>query len=280
MISFNRFSPFLMPALSSIVILALWYGVGHLIVIEKMEADNYLRKDAEGIRRIQLPYPTEIWKAIIDERGDLFQATQNTFTAAITGLLSAVTTGYLIAMIFASSIYLKQAIYPWILILQMTPVVILAPIIVIWIGPGLHAITLVTFLIGFFPVIANSTMGLVSTDRNLLDLFSICNATKVQEILLLRVPYSMPYFLTGVKIAGTLAPIGAITGDIFVGTSATGGAGLGFMTIVYNSNAKIPALFATATIACTIGFVFVGGVNLIHWFALKNWHDSLVNQNR
>ena len=150
---FNRYSPFLMPVLSSVVILAIWYGAGHLIVTNLMESDQfqYLREDAEGVRRIQLPYPTEIWQAIVDEREDLFQASQNTFTAAITGFLAAVTTGYLIAMLFASSIYVKQAIYPWILILQMTPVVILAPIIVIWIGPGLQAITLVTFLIGFFP---------------------------------------------------------------------------------------------------------------------------------
>ncbi|MCB1122925.1 MAG: ABC transporter permease subunit, partial [Verrucomicrobiae bacterium] len=262
------------------IIMAIWYGLGSLIVSSKMSAEGYAKIDAEAIRRIQLPYPTEIWQAMVDEKEDLILAAKNTFTSAVFGFLSAVIVGYLIAMIFAASLPLKQAAYPWILILQMTPVVILAPIIVIWIGAGRTAITLVTFLIGFFPIVANSTQGLISTDRNLLDLFAICKASKMQEVFLLRVPYSMPYFLTGMKIAGTLAPIGAITGDIFVGTSGSGGAGLGFMTIVYNSNVKIPALFATASIACLMGFIFVGTVNLIHWLALKNWHDSMINKNQ
>ncbi|MEM9158674.1 MAG: ABC transporter permease subunit [Verrucomicrobiota bacterium] len=272
-------SNILMPLLSSVVIFSIWYAAGSFIVQDRMN-QGYEREEAESIRRIQIPYPVEIWQAIVDEKEDMITAAQNTFTAAITGFLTAVCLGYLIAMLLASSVKLKQAMYPWILILQMTPVVILAPIIVIWIGTGLQSITIITFLIGFFPIVANSTMGLVSTDKNLVDLFTVCNATRSQETILLRVPYSMPYFLTGMKIAGTLAPIGAISGDIFVGSSASGGAGLGFMTIVYNSNVKIPALFGTATIACLMGFIFVGAVNLIHWYALKNWHESVVNRNK
>jgi len=272
-------SNILMPLLSSIVIFSLWYGFGSMIVQDRL-GQGYEREEAESIRRIQLPYPTEIWGAIQEEKESLAVAARNTFTAALTGFLSAVLVGYFIAMLLASFNKLRQAMYPWILVLQMTPVVILAPIIVIWIGTGLQSITIITFLIGFFPIVANSTMGLVSTDKNLVDLFKVCNASSTQETLLLRVPYSMPYFLTGMKIAGTLAPIGAISGDIFVGSSASGGAGLGFMTIVYNSNVKIPALFGTATIACLMGFIFVGAVNLIHWYALKNWHESVVNRNK
>jgi NitT/TauT family transport system permease protein len=130
-------------------------------------------------------------------------------------------------------------------------------------------------MIGFFPVVANTTMGLVSTDRNLLDLFKMSNATKMQEILHLRVPFAMPYFLTGMKIAGTLAPIGAIAGDLFAGSSQGGVGGIGYMVILYNSQLKIPELFATALVACMLGFVFVGCVNWLHWFLLKNWHESV-----
>ncbi|QXD26085.1 ABC transporter permease subunit [Opitutia bacterium ISCC 51] len=278
--NFKKYSPFLMPILSTIVIITLWYTIGSLIVDSNMKTEGYTKEDAEAIRRIQMPYPTEIWQAMVDERADLITAAKNTFVSAAIGFVAAITIGYIIAMIFAASSLVKHATYPWVLVLQMTPVVILAPIIAIWLKEGRSAITLVTFLIGFFPIVANSTQGLISTDRNLLDLFTVCNASKVQEIFLLRVPFSMPYFLTGMKIAGTLAPIGAITGDIFVGTSASGGAGLGFMTIVYNSNVKIPALFATATIACTMGFVFVGSVNLIHWLALRNWHDSMIHKQK
>jgi len=274
--SLRKYNPVLMPMLSSLLILGIWFGIGSLIEQSRITKDGYSREDAVGSRKVVLPLPNEVLQAIVDERHDLFRAARNTFSAALLGFLAAVTIGYSVSMLFASSHLLKQAAYPWILVLQMTPVIILAPIIAIWIGPGLIATSMITFLIGFFPVIANSTQGLISTDKKLLSLFAICNARKSQEIMFLRVPYSMPYFLTGMKIAGTLAPIGAITGDIFVGTSTSGGAGLGFMTLSYISSAKIPALFATATIACIIGFIFVGGVNLIHWLALKNWHDSIV----
>jgi NitT/TauT family transport system permease protein len=171
-------------------------------------------------------------------------------------------------------VWVKHSLYPWVLVLQMTPVVVLAPIFVLWIGQGLPSITAITFMIGFFPVVANTTMGLISTDRNLIDLFEMSNATKSQEILYLRVPYAMPYFLTGMKIAGTLAPIGAISGDLFAGSSQGGVGGIGFMVILYNSQLKIPELFATAFVACFLGFLFVGAVNWLHWFLLKDWHDS------
>lgn len=271
-------SIWLMPLFSGILIFLLWYGVGQYMVFDKMATDGLSRNEADNVRRIMLPYPHEIWNALLQEREALWLATRSTFTAAIIGFIFSVTVGYLIAMLLASSVLIKRALYPWVLVLQMTPVVILAPIFVIWLGQGLPSITAVTFMIGFFPVVANTTMGLVSTDKQMIDLFTICNASKSQEILLLRVPYSMPYFLTGLKIAGTLAPIGAIAGDIFVGSSSSGAAGLGFMTIVFNSQLKIPALFATALVACILGFIFVGCVNLLHWWALHNWHDSMVKK--
>jgi len=267
-----------MPLLSGALLLGLWYFVGEMIVQTLMESQGYLREEAEQIRPTQLPYLHEVLAAIIEERATLLQGAKNTFVAAVVGFLTAVTVGYLMAMLLASSILVKQAMYPWVLVLQMTPVVILAPIIVLWVGQGLGSITIVTFLIGFFPVVANTTMGLVSTDKNLLDLFKVCNASKTQEIFLLRVPYSMPYFLTGLKIAGTLAPIGAIAGDIFVGSSASGAAGIGFLTIVYNSQLNTPALFGTAVVACLMGFMFVSAVNGLHWWALHNWHDSMVKK--
>ena len=108
--------------------------------------------------------------------------------------------------------------------LQMTPVIILAPIFVLWLGQGLPRIVAITFMICFFPVVANTTMGFISADRNHRELFAVCGATRWQELRHLRIPAAMPYFLTGVKIAGTLAPIGAITGDFLAGTRRTASA--------------------------------------------------------
>lgn len=255
----------LMPTLSGGLILGLWYLVAY----------TYGTNEGFEIQRIIIPFPHQIAEALWNERETLWIATRQTAVAAVVGFIAAVVIGYILSMFLASAVWVKQALYPWVLVLQMTPVVILAPIFVLWMGQGLPSITAITFMIGFFPVVANTTMGLVSTDRNLLDLFKMSNATKSQEIFHLRVPYAMPYFLTGMKIAGTLAPIGAISGDLFAGSSKGGVGGIGFMVILYNSQLKIPELFATAFVACLLGFVFVGCVNWLHWYLLKDWHDSV-----
>ncbi|NBB80709.1 MAG: ABC transporter permease subunit [Verrucomicrobia bacterium] len=260
----NKIKSMLLPVVSGLFLLGIWYLVSYV----------YGQNEGFDVQRIIIPFPHQILDALVSERDTLWIATRQTALAAFIGFAAAVLVGYALSMLLASAVWVKKALYPWVLVLQMTPVVVLAPIFVLWIGQGLPSITAITFMIGFFPVVANTTMGLVSTDRNLLDLFQMSNATKSQEILYLRVPYAMPYFLTGMKIAGTLAPIGAITGDLFAGSSRGGVGGIGFMVILYNSQLKIPELFATAFVACLLGFVFVGCVNWLHWYLLKDWHDS------
>ena len=182
------------------------------------------------------------------------------------------------AMALGFSPRIKASFYPLILVLQMMPVTILAPIFVLWLGQGLPSIVAITFVIGFFPVVANTTMGFISVDRNLRELFVMCSATRAQEVRYLRIPGAMPYFLTGMKIAGTLAPIGAIVGDFLAGSAQGGVGGIGYMTISYFSQLKTPALFATGLVACVMGFLFVGGVNWLHWRLLHSWHDSMVKK--
>ena len=225
-----------------------------------------------------LPMPGEILAAAWQERAILASAVLITSRGAILGFLCAVGGGFVLAMALGFSRRIKESFYPYILIMQMMPVTILAPIFVLWLGQGLPSIVAITFMIGFFPVVANTTMGFISVDRNLRELFVICNATRAQEIRHLRVPGAMPYFLTGMKIAGTLAPIGAITGDFLAGGAQDGVGGIGFMTITYFSQLKIPALFATGLVACLLGFLFVGGVNYLHWRLLHQWHDSMVRK--
>jgi NitT/TauT family transport system permease protein len=138
----------------------------------------------------------------------------------------------------------------------------------------MKSVVIITFLICFFPMVVNTTQGLVSTDANLVDFFRMCNATRRQEILWLRVPAALPYFFTGLRIAATLAPIGAIVGDLYAGNAAGGQGGLGFLTIVYSSQFQMAALFSTALVSCALGFVFVGVVISLSWWSLHRWHDS------
>src|SRR5690606_26743466 len=113
----------------------------------------------------------------------------------------------------------------------------------------------------------------------LLELFQMWRASRTQQLLYLRVPAALPYFFTGLRIAATLAPIGALVGDYTAGSSAGDGGGLGFQAIIYSSQAKYPALFATAAVTCVLGFIFVAVVLAFSWLALRHWHESYARKD-
>lgn len=257
----NKQLKWIIPVSVGVAVLALWY----------------VALGAGWVNEFLLPTPHAIIQEIPAKWDQFSGAIARTAYASVVGFLAATGGGFLIALILASNTYIKSALYPYVLILQMTPIIVVIPLIAIFMGTGLGPITLITFLIGFFPVVANTTAGLTSTDKNLLNLFKMGNATKAQEILQLRIPYAMPNFLTGMKIAGTLSPIGALTGDFLLGDSMTGG--LGYLLYVFRQITDTTAVFALGLITCLLGFVFVATVNMIHYFALKNWHDSYNNKD-
>jgi NitT/TauT family transport system permease protein len=247
-----------LPVVSGLLFVALWYGV----------------RSASGLQSWILPSPGEILVAAWQERVRLLSAAGNTAVGALVGFLLAGTLGFVTSLVLGVSRALRAGLYPWLLVLQMTPVIVLTPIIMLWAGPGLPGIVTVTWLISYFPIVANMTQGLLSTDMNHVALFRMANATRVQEMLLLRVPSAMPYFLAGLRIAATLAPIGAIFGEYMVGNSSGGTGGLGFLVYSYNTQIKIPALFATALTSCLLGFIFVAAVAWLNRAVLHKWHDS------
>lgn len=253
----QRLSTWLPPLASGLLMIGLWY-----LVIAAFGIPNYM-----------LPSPHSVLDAIIDKRHLLFPALGRTGFAALLGFFIAVSGGFLIAVILAASPWLKRAFYPWILALQMTPVVVLIPIFVIWFGAGLPSIMAITFMISFFPIVANTTLGLVSIDRDLRELFQTLGANSFQEIYHLRLPAALPHFLTGVKIAATLAPIGAITGDLLAGTSASG-SGLGYLLLEFRAGFYTPGIFAIAILSSLLGFAFVASVQFLHWLVLHQWHES------
>ena len=252
----NHFT-WILPALAGAFLIEVWYAV---IIFGQQPA-------------VILPAPHRILMAMFEERDLLFPAACRTGLSAVVGFIAAVGGGVLLAVILASSRVLKRSIYPWILVMQMIPVIVLIPVFVIWFGEGMPSITAITFMISFFPVTANTKLGLVSTDKELLELFRMWNATRMQEILHLRIPYALPQCLTGMKIAGTLAPIGAITGDALAGAVSTY-PGLGFLVQTYRAQLYTEAIFAVALVGCILGFMFVGAVNLLSWYLLRYWHES------
>ncbi len=249
----------LLPVFAGLLFLGIWYAVHFSLTTEQ---------------RYLLPRPDAVVAAFDTEGEILWSATLNTALGAVAGFGSAIVISFVAALLLALSPLIRASFYPYLMMLQMTPIIVLAPILILWSGPGFLSVTIITFLICFFPMVVNTTQGLISTDRNLVDLFHMNRASRWQEVFLLRVPSALPYFFTGLRIAATLAPIGAIVGDIYAGNSAGGRGGLGFQTIIFSAQFKIPALFATAFASCVLGFIFVGTVVALHWFLLHKWHDA------
>ena len=246
------------PALFGALLLAGWYGAIGLF----------------GIPEYQLPAPHRIVEAGLEERSSLLPGMLQTTRACVVGFFASVVGGALMSLLLAASDWVYRGAYPYIVLLKMTPIIVIAPIIILWAGQGLYSITVITFLVCFFPIVANTTMGLRSTDTGHLDLFAVYKARRWQQLLWLRVPAALPYFMTGLRIAAALTPIGALYGDTVAGMGASDEAGLGFLVIIFNSQLKIPALFAAALASCLIGFLFVGFVNVLSWLALRRWHES------
>ncbi len=249
----------LLPAATGALFVAVWYVV-RFSMGEEMQ--------------FLLPSPGDILAALHENAGSLARAALNTTQGALLGFAAAIIVSSALALALSLSSLVRVSFYPYLMLLQMTPIIIFAPILVLWVGPGLHSVVVITFLICFFPLVVNTTQGLISTDRNLVELFRMYRASRAQEILRLRVPAAFPYFFTGLRIAATLAPIGALVGDYTAGSSAGDGGGLGFQAIIFSSQAKYPALFATAAITCVLGFIFVAFVISLSWLVMHKWHDS------
>jgi NitT/TauT family transport system permease protein len=249
----------LLPALTGVGMIFVWY-----FICISLSADH----------RFLLPSPSEVGHAFLEKGGALWGGAVTTGGGALAGFGVSVALSFVIALILSLSPLVRASLYPYLMILQMTPVIVIAPILILWVGPGFRSVTTITFLICFFPMVVNTTQGLISTDRNLVDYFRMCKASKWQEIWLLRVPSALPYFFTGLRIGATLAPIGAIVGDYIAGNSAGGQGGLGFLTIIYSSQFQMGALFATAIVGCALGFVFVAAVVALSWLSLHKWHES------
>lgn len=257
----SPFARILLPALTGALVLGVWYAV-HFYLDPEM--------------RFLLPTPAAVVQALIDNRDAMFRAAINTSEGALAGFGLAIVVSFALALGLSASAAVRTSLYPYLMALQMTPLPILAPIFVIMpgVGAGFRSVALLTFVIAFFPLVVNTTQGMISTDRNLVELFRLYRASRWQQLLFLRVPAALPYFFTGLRIAATIAPIGAVVADMNAGSSAGDGGGLGFQAVIYSSQAKYPALFATAGITCVLGFVLNAIVLTLAWLALHQWHDS------
>lgn len=222
-----------------------------------------------------LPGPAAVAFAIRDRFPSLLNSLWITGVEALGGLLGSIVAGVAIAMLFAQWRWLRQLVYPYTILLQTVPIVAIAPLIINWVGPGIFAVTIVTFVICLAPIIANTTQGLISVDENLINLFVMHKASSGQILFKLRLPNAMPAFFTGLRISAGISVIGGLTGELFAGSTRVGEGGLGYAILYANNQMETSYLFALIFAATVLGFAFFFVVMFLEWLALHNWHESV-----
>jgi NitT/TauT family transport system permease protein len=226
------------------------------------------------VPRFMLPSPLAVAKAVIARFPSLLTSFFITAEEAAGGLLASIAVGVLVALIFAQSRWIRRMLYPYTILLQTVPIVAIAPLILMWIGAGTAAVTLIAFIISLAPIIANTTQGLISVDENLVHLFLMHNASPRQVLFKLRLPNAVPSLFVGIRIASGIAVIGAITGELFAGSTQVGQGGLGYSILYALSQLQTDDLFALVFAATVLGFSFFFVVMFLEWYFLHRWHES------
>lgn len=217
------------------------------------------------------PSPAAVWQAAGRIAEPLIAGTWLTAQAALAGLGLSIVVGTLVAFAFSQSRFVRAGFYPYAIFLQTVPIVAIAPLIIIWFGRGFHSVVIVAFLISLFPIITNTTTGLMSVTDDLQDLFRLHNASWWQSLLKLRFPISIPYLLAGIKIAAGGAVIGAIVGEFFVGSSSHG---LGYLIRNKSENLSTDELFAAVIASTLLGVAVFATVTCVGSWILNRWYAS------
>jgi len=221
-----------------------------------------------GVSDIIVPSPIAVIKAIRDDAAVLFLAALRTSAAACLGLFGSTLLGVLCAFGFSQSKLTRTTFYPFAILLQTVPVIAIAPIIVISFGRGFLSVAMISMIISVFPIITSTTTGLLQVEACLLELFRLNKATWWQELWKLRLPSSLPYLISGIRIAGGAAIVGAIVGEFFVGS---GQPGLGAMIQKKSQGINMDELYATVFVATFLGVIFFTAVTLLGEWILKTF---------
>jgi NitT/TauT family transport system permease protein len=224
-----------------------------------------------------LPSPLRIAETFATDWPILGKALLITLRTTFLALAIALVSGVALAILMAQSRWVELALFPYAVILQVTPIVAIAPLILIYTSTTQQALLICAWIVAFFPVLSNTAQGLHSTDHNLLNLFELYGASRWQTLIHLRLPNALPYFLAGLRIAGGLALIAAVVAEFAAGTAGEN-SGLAFRLIEAQRRLNIPRLFAALTLLSLTGVLIYAATSLISHLLLRNWHESAVKR--
>lgn len=257
----SRWPGILAPLAMGIVFLGLWEGI-----VAWKEIPHYI-----------LPGPILIAKTLVTDWGTLSIALWVTLRITFAALIAAVSVGVALAILFTQSKWLERSLLPYAVILQVTPVVAIAPLIIIWVGDVNLSLLICAWLVAFFPILSNTILGLNSADHNLVSLFQLYGASRWQELRYLRLPAALPYFLGGLKISGGLALIGAVVAEFVAGTGGSA-SGLAYRILESGYQLKIPRMFAALLMISISGIAIFLATSALAHRLLHRWHESAIRR--
>lgn len=229
-----------------------------------------------GIQPYVLPGPLLVLKTLFLDWPVLSQSLGVTLLTTLEGFVAAAIGGVALALLFNQSKWLEYSLFPYAVVLQVTPVIAIAPLLLIYLQQQ-TAVIVCAWIVAFFPVLSNTTLGLASVDRNLSGLFQLYGASRLQTLWLLKLPAALPYMLGGLRIAGGLSLIGAVVAEIAAG-SAGAGSGLAFRIAESGYRLNIPRMFAALLLLSLAGIVIYGLLALVSHLLLRRWHESALGK--
>ena len=245
------------PALVGIAFLALWQAA-----VSVFDIPPWL-----------VPGPWLVARTLAQDAPLLLGSLGVTLAIALAALACAVVLGVALAFLFVQNRAIEASLLPYAVLLQVTPIVAIAPLIIIWVREPLPALVICATIVALFPMVSNTTLGLKSVDPGLLDLFRLHGATRWQMLARLRVPSALPYFFAGLRVSSGLALIGAVVAEFVAGTGGTA-SGLAYQILMAGLQLNIPRLFAALVLITLTGVALYALVGLAARLALRRWHES------
>ena len=252
---------FIAPVVMGLVMLALWEAVVRLA-----EIPPYV-----------LPGPVVVARTLVADWGTLAPALWVTLKITLEALVAAVVVGVLLAVLFSLSRWVELSLFPYAIILQVTPIVAIAPLIIAWANDVDLSLLICAWLVAFFPILSSTILGLRSVDRNLLALFELYGAGRWRTLVHLRLPAALPYFLGGLRISGGLALIGAVVAEFVAGTGGNA-SGLAYRILEAGYQLRIPRMFAALVLISAAGIAIYLLLYLLSHLLLRHWHESALSE--
>jgi len=258
----QRFRQILYPALVAVVVIALWQGV-----VSWFHIPQFL-----------VPSPLVMMQSLWANLGSLMMSLLFTLKITLISFALSIVIGAGVAFLLVQNRFIETALFPYIVFLQVTPIVAIAPLIIIWVKDTTMSLVVCSTLMAVFPIISNTTQGLRSVSPGLLSYFKLNHASRLQILLRLRIPSALPYFFGALRISSGLSLIGAVVAEFVAGTGGSD-TGLAYQILQAGYQLNIPLMFAALLLISLAGITLFGLMSWVSSRALSAWHESEVVQS-